>query len=401
MTQMTKSTGLLFIVLTLVLLLNSPPLSAQNQEAAPQTQGAVFGQNDMPGKLGEIVAKTPVGTGKGQINPQAEKGFAGIPGAPKINYVVAFFWAIWVGWIFATVGAFGGIMAGVGHMTLFALGAYAASFKTSNPELNALLTDTIRASNQYLVGLAALISTVNFLKMKRLVVPLGAALGIGSIAGGILIPFLTAGKVDFRQYQGWFGIVVLVIGALMLIGTSEKSRAKKKAADETGKKLQKLMKEKGETEGVKMLSFSASRISFSFYGAEFSFNPLLALLGGVVIASISSFLGVGGGFLYVPFLTDIVGLPMYIVAGTSALAVLLSMISSIFTYVVLKGTFISWSLVGIEMAGVFVGSMIGPHTQKYIPEKWLKILFIFLAVYLGIAYFSTGFFGQSWLPIGK
>ncbi|WP_417910520.1 sulfite exporter TauE/SafE family protein [Candidatus Electronema sp. PJ] len=397
-----KGREVIILLATVLILLNNPPLfSAENQVPAQQTQAtATVGKTDLPGKLGEIVAKTPTGTEKGQINPQAEKGFAGIPGAPQINYVVAFFWAVWVGWIFATVGAFGGIMAGVGHMTLFALGAYAGSFKGTNPELNKLLTDTIRASNQYLVGLAALISTWNFFKIKRLVVPLGATLGLGSLAGAMLITYFTADKLKFDQYQGYFGILVLVIGAIMLYSTSEASRSKKKATDETSKKLQKLMKEKGETEGIKMLSSSISEISFSFYGAEFSFNPLLAMLGGVIIAAISAFLGVGGGFLYVPFLTDIIGLPMYIVAGTSALAVLLSMISSLFTHVVIKGTFISWGLVGVEMLGVFVGSMIGPKTQKYIPEKWLKILFIFLAIYVGIAYFSKGFFGQSWLPMG-
>jgi len=228
--------AMLILLAAVLLVLNSPPLfSAQKEQAAPQPQAqqaAAVQQNDLPGKLGAVVSKTPVGTEKGQFNPQTEKGFANIPGAPKINYVVAFLWAVWVGWIFATVGAFGGIMAGVGHMSLFALGAYAATFKTSNPELNKLLTDTIRASNQYLVGLAALISTWNFFKMKRLVVPLGTALGIGSLVGAMLITYYTADKLKFDQYQGWFGVLVLVIGALMLSSTTEKSRAKKKAADE-------------------------------------------------------------------------------------------------------------------------------------------------------------------------
>ena len=46
-----------------------------------------------------------------------------------------------------------------------------------------------------------------------------------------------------------------------------------------------------------------------------------------VITGISALIGVGGGFLYVPFLTSVAGLPMFIVAGTSALAVLVSMIT--------------------------------------------------------------------------
>ena len=382
------------MMLTAILLLNSPPLFSQ-ETVAKNTQIDL----QLPGKLGEVIAKTPKGTEHGHINMQAEKGFAGIPGAPKINYTVAFFWAIWVGWIFTTVGAFGGIMAGVGHLTIFGLGAYAVTFKGTNPELNKLLTDTIRTSNQFLVGLAALISTYSFYRMKRLVVPLGLAMGLGSISGGLLIPWLTAGKIQLSQYIGWFGVAVLVIGGFLFYGTTERSKASRSKANEAAKNFQKAIKEgASETQGVTVSSFSLTKTTFAFYGTEFTFNPLLAVLGGVIIASIASFLGIGGGFLYVPFLTSIIGLPMYIVAGTSALAVLLSMVSSIFSFVVVGGTYISWELVGIEMAGVAVGAFIGPKTQKYIPEKWLKWLFIVLAVYVGLRYFSKGFFGQSWLP---
>ena len=375
--------------------------SASSREHADEKRIEVADASEhVSGKLGEIVAKTPGGSEPGTINPKAKKGFAGIPGAPGINYVVAFLWAIWVGWIFSTVGAFGGIMAGVGHLTLFGLGSYADSFIVTNPELNALLTDTIRATNQYLVALAALISMYSFYRMKRLVVPLGVALGAGSVAGGFLIPWLTAGKIQLHEYIGFFGLAVLVIGAFIFYSTTERARSTKKKATAASESFQRLMKETdvSESQGVHIVSSGWKKVTFSFYGTEFSFNPVMAVAGGLVIASISSFLGIGGGFLYVPFLTAVIGLPMFIVVGTSALAVLLSMITSIFSYVVIKGTFISWDLVGVEMVGVFVGAMIGPRTQKYIPEIWLKRLFVVLAVYVGLRYFSKGFFGQSWLP---
>ena len=53
------------------------------------------------------------------------EGYLGILGAPYTSYIWGLLWAIWVGWIFSTVGAFGGIMAGVGHITIFGLGDYA------------------------------------------------------------------------------------------------------------------------------------------------------------------------------------------------------------------------------------------------------------------------------------
>ncbi len=157
--------------------------------------------------------------------------------------------------------------------------------------------------------------------------------------------------------------MVLLIGGIIFYNSTFKSRSGNKKAGEAAKSGGNA--EEGAAQGVRILLLSIRRITLTFNGIEFSFNPVLPVIGGLVIASISSFIGVGGGFLYVPFLTTIVGLPMVVVAGTSALAVLLSMMTSIFSYVVIKGTFISWWLIGTEMVGVFVGAMIGPRTQKY------------------------------------
>jgi hypothetical protein len=60
---------------------------------------------------------------------------------------------------------------------------------------------------------------------------------------------------------------------------------------------------------------------------------------------------------------------------------------------VLKGVMVHWPLIGVELLGVFVGSMIGPRTGKYIPAKVLKGIFIVLAIALGARYTMLGFFG--------
>jgi uncharacterized membrane protein YfcA len=375
----------------------APPAQEQSKEK-PKPVGDTLG---LSGKLGEAVAKAPAGTGKGQIDVQAPKGAFGIPGAPQVNYVLAIFWAVWVGWIFSTVGAFGGIMAGVGHITVFGLGDYAKTFKTTAPDLNKTLTDSIRTSNQFLVGLSSLISTINYLKSKRLAWPLGIALGLGSIAGAFFIPILTGGKISFKQYQGWFGVFVFVVGAVLLYELTPKGQEGKKAAKAAAQAFEKSVKERKDLvcEGITFEKFSLAKSTFCFFGSTFHFNPIWAFVGGLVIAAISSFIGVGGGFLYVPYLTTIVGAPMFVVAGTSAMAVFVSMITSITGYITVAKAGMDWGLIGIELVGIFVGSMIGPLTQKYIPEKWLKIIFIFLAVYVGLGYFSQGFFGKSWVPL--
>jgi hypothetical protein len=142
---------------------------------------------------------------------------------------------------------------------------------------------------------------------------------------------------------------------------------------------------------VQVKSWGLTRVEFSFYGVEFGFNPVWPVVGGFFIAALSAFLGIGGGFLYVPFLTNLVNLPMYVVAGTSALAVFISMITSIFTFMFIKGTPIDFLFVGAELIGIAVGSTVGPYTSKYIPDVWLKRLFVILALYIGLGYTLRGF----------
>lgn len=357
------------------------------------------------GPLEDAIAKTPQGTGKGQINPKAEPGFMGIPGAPRVFWLWGILWGVWVGWIFSSVGAFGGIMAGVGHITVFGLADYGKSFRDTNPTLNKLLTDSIRVCNQYLVALSGLISSVTYYRMGRLVMPLALCLAIGGISGAYLVPVLTAGKINLSMYIGYFGLVVFAVAGVLFYETTPAGQASRKAAKAATKAFEdahiaKQQKAGASTDhhGVQVKSWGATKIVFTFYGVEFSFNPIWPIIGGFVISAISAFIGVGGGFLYVPFLTSVAKLPMFIVAGTSALAVLVSMITSIFTFMFVKSTQVDFTLIGTELIGVFIGSIVGPMTSKYIPEVWLKRLFVVLALYVGIGYTTKGFLGYSVFP---
>jgi hypothetical protein len=357
------------------------------------------------GKLEDAIAKTPQGVGKGMIDVNAKPGFMGIPGAPTHFWLLYILWGVWVGWIFSSVGAFGGIMAGVGHISVFGLSDFAATFKKSSPTLNKMLTDSIRTSNQYLVGLSALISSFTYYRMGRLVLPLGLCLAIGGLLAGYLVPMLTVGKMDVSLYVGFFGIIVFAVAFVLFYETTPAGQAKKKAAKAAAKAFEDIHIRKCAVDesgahacGVQVTHWGISKISFTFYGQEFSFNPIWPLLGGLVINGISAFIGVGGGFLYVPFLTSVAGLPMFIVAGTSALAVLVGMIVNIFNMMVVQAVSVDFVLISTELIGIAIGSVLGPLTSKKIPEVWLKRIFVVLAIYVGIGYLTKGFMGKSILP---
>lgn len=58
-----------------------------------------------------------------------------------------------------------------------------------------------------------------------------------------------------------------------------------------------------------------------FWGVEFTVNVVVGCIGGFLIAVVSSMFGFGGGPFMVPLMTVGLGLPMYVVVGSSLLAI--------------------------------------------------------------------------------
>lgn len=79
-------------------------------------------------------------------------------------------WGFIVGLIFSTVGAAGGILAGVGHISIFGI-------RDAN---------LVKFYNQFLVALSPLISLPLYLKQRRVALWLALLLAVGSIVGASL-----------------------------------------------------------------------------------------------------------------------------------------------------------------------------------------------------------------------
>lgn len=58
-----------------------------------------------------------------------------------------------------------------------------------------------------------------------------------------------------------------------------------------------------------------------FWGQEFKVNIIFGCIGGFLIAIVSSMFGFGGGPFMVPLMTVGLRLPMYVVVGSSLLAI--------------------------------------------------------------------------------
>lgn len=325
----------------------------------------------------------------------------------KINAVIYLLWCIWVGWIFSTVGAFGGIMAGVGHISVLGLGDWASKLKGKSisigmyNEAGKYLTDHIRLSNTAITWLTSLSSTINWYTQKRLVWPAAIAMGLGMIMGAQVAVWGTGGKLGVALYVGLFGLLTWAVAFYMFYQITPRAKASKSKGREAAKRFQERveqLRKSGrlhELEGITNVKYSLSKVEFEFFGEHFVAKNYVPLLFGFLIGFVSALIGVGGGFMVVPFFTAL-GWPMYITPAVSSLVVFLNQCSALAGWFA-RGVQFVWPLV-IGWAGILIGTYIGPRTQKYLPMDTLFALFGALAFYVGLKYVALGFFGIKLPP---
>jgi len=303
-----------------------------------------------------------------------------------LNPLLPFFWALFVGLVFSMVGAAGGILAGVGHITLFGLAD----------------ANMIKPMNQLLVIVSPLIAVPAYWRQQRVVFNLGLLLGLGSVFGSVFGSWYSKNYLPgMNQYQPLFGLLVLFISLRLFYESTKRFQERNRRVRESSRAFESRIREwrdkRNLTERVLETRFSFGKFKIFFLGQEFSCNPVLPVLVGFLIAVISAALGVGGGFLLVSFMASWLQLPMFIVAGTSALAVLISSASSVGSYLYL-GVRVDWFLALIEIAGVIVGSLLGPWLSRYMRERWLRLLLAFLLFYIGVGY-ALGGWVRRWLGV--
>lgn len=88
--------------------------------------------------------------------------------------------------------------------------------------------------------------------------------------------------------------------------------------------------------------------------------------------------GIGGGSIIAPFLITFFNQPVYTIAGAVLLSTFTSSVAGVTFYslIPINGTVAppDWALGTLFGIGGLLGMYFGAETQKYIPEKWIKIV---------------------------
>ena len=116
-----------------------------------------------------------------------------------------------------------------------------------------------------------------------------------------------------------------------------------------------------------------------------------------VVGVIGGTYGIGGGAIIAPFCVAVFHLPVYTVAGAALLGTFLTSIAGVFFYSVIPAkagmaTAPDWLLGFLFGAGGFVGMYLGARTQKYVPQKFIKLMLGLIITFLALRYITQYFF---------
>lgn len=106
------------------------------------------------------------------------------------------------------------------------------------------------------------------------------------------------------------------------------------------------------------------------------------IIDGILVGLVTGLVGAGGGFLVVPALALLGGLPMPVAVGTSLVVIAMKSFAGLAGY--LSSVHINWGLAAAVTAAAIVGSFAGGRLAGKIPADLLRKSFGWFVVVMGV-----------------
>jgi uncharacterized protein len=248
-----------------------------------------------------------------------------------------------------------------------------------------------------------------YIKEGRMAWPLTWIVIAGTLPGVFIGYYLRVFYLpDPKTFKLFVGCVLLYIGIRLvkdLVSGNKGGTAGAKALDGKFKvKVEEVRKQQGARVAsgippeavVRTISVSLRRVEYEFWGERFSFNTLGMFALACVVGIIGGAYGIGGGAIIAPFCVAFFHLPVYTIAGATLMGTFITSVAGAFFFTVLPATqgvspMPDWPLGILFGAGGFIGMYLGAKAQKYVPQKFIKMIvgaaILFLAVKYIIQYF--------------
>jgi uncharacterized membrane protein YfcA len=202
--------------------------------------------------------------------------------------------------------------------------------------------------------------------------------------------------------------VLLYIGVRLIYeitGKAKAGKAKMRALEDKFKERARQIKEQQKSRVasglppeavVKTISVSMKRVEYEFWGERFSFSTVAMFILAFFVGIIGGTYGIGGGAIIAPFCVAVFHLPVYTVAGAALMGTFLTSILGVIFYSVIPAkagmvTSPDWLLGFLFGAGGFIGIYLGARFQKFVPQKFIKLMLGTIIVFLALKYISQFF----------
>ncbi|MDX8034963.1 sulfite exporter TauE/SafE family protein [Lentzea sp. BCCO 10_0856] len=116
---------------------------------------------------------------------------------------------------------------------------------------------------------------------------------------------------------------------------------------------------------------------------------------GLAVGAVTGLVGAGGGFLVVPALALLGGLPMAIAVGTSLVVIAMKSFAGLAGY--LATVHIDWKLAVMVTVAAVIGSLVGGRLTGLIPETLLRTGFGWFVLVMGGFVLAQQLPGAAWI----
>lgn len=260
-------------------------------------------------------------------------------------------------------------------------------------------TPSVSATNFVFNIVAIPGGVLRFIKEGRMAWPLTWVIIFGTLPGVFLGYFFRITYLpDPKPFKFFVGLVLLYIGIRLIYELTPKAKRAKKEQKRMEDEFHKRMRElRGrrlegydlEQAKVKVLNVGLRKITYSFWGEEFSFSTMGMFLLSLVVGIIGGAYGIGGGAMIAPICVTVFKLPVYTVAGAALAGTFITSVAGVLFYSLIQTsqhTQPDWLLGGLFGIGGLIGIYLGARFQKYVPQDFIRLFLSLVILYTSISY---------------
>ena len=220
--------------------------------------------------------------------------------------------------------------------------------------------ETVTFISLFAVLANAASATVSYGRMRRI------DLRSGLLFGACTVPLAVAGRLALKgvsraHFEPVFGGLLILVAALLFRTVLRK--------DKLAKGVESKPPRKRKVRRTRRAFVDASGIEH-----HYAFHLPLGLGFSGLVGFVSSFFGIGGGIIHVPFMTQALKFPVHVATATSILVLLMSALTGVATHLVTVRAGDGLYLGLVAGLGALVGGQFGARLSKKVSGKRILLL---------------------------